>query len=88
MCNTSRFAPANDCLLFVLVKLAFLALISGTVWLDSFIPIFIFRKVNTVLLVQMLALKEVNKIQFCSKWGTEYTELRLKQKQTLLQWST
>ena len=31
---TARFAPANDCVLFVLLKLAFVALPSGTVWID------------------------------------------------------
>ena len=31
VCITARFAPANDCVLFVLEKLAFVALLSGTV---------------------------------------------------------
>ena len=31
---TARFAPANDCVLFVLLKLVFVALPSGTVWVD------------------------------------------------------
>ena len=32
--TTARFAPANDCVLFVLLKLTFVALPSGTVWVD------------------------------------------------------
>ena len=31
---TARFAPANDCVLFVLLKPVFVALPSGTVWAD------------------------------------------------------
>ena len=31
---TARFAPAKDCVLFVLLKLVFVALPSGTVWVD------------------------------------------------------
>ena len=31
---TARFAPANDCVLFVLLKPVFVALPSGTVWVD------------------------------------------------------
>ena len=43
---TSRFVPANDCVLFVLVFLAFEALHSGTVWLDGYSPVFVFGVVN------------------------------------------
>ena len=35
VCITSRFAPANDCVLFVLVKLAFVPLPAGTVSADQ-----------------------------------------------------
>ena len=35
-CITPRFAPANDCVVFVFTKLAFAALPSGTVWVDGF----------------------------------------------------
>ena len=31
---TARFAPANDCVLIVLLKLVFVAMPSGTVWVD------------------------------------------------------
>ena len=41
VCITARFAPANDWVSLVLVKLAFVAMLSGTVWVDSSSPIFI-----------------------------------------------
>ena len=47
--NTSRFVPTNDCVLFVLVKVAFLALHSGIVRVDGSSPIFIFGAVNKKL---------------------------------------
>ena len=31
---TARFTPANDCVLFVLLNLVFVALPSGIVWVD------------------------------------------------------
>ena len=31
---TAQFAPANDCLLFFLLKLVFVALASGTAWVE------------------------------------------------------
>ena len=46
VCITSRFAPANGCVLSVLVKLAFVALFSGTVWVDGSSSIFIFGAGN------------------------------------------
>ena len=42
VCITSHFIPANDCLVFVLVKLAFVALLSGAVWVEGSCPISIF----------------------------------------------
>ena len=39
-------APANDCVLFVQAKLAFEALLSGTVRMGNSSPIFIFGAVN------------------------------------------
>ena len=41
----SQFAPAMT-VLFVLVKLAFVTLLSGTVWVDSSKPVLIFEAVN------------------------------------------
>ena len=31
---TARFVPANDCVLFVRLKLVFVALAFGTIWVD------------------------------------------------------
>ena len=45
-CTTSRLVPTNDCLLFVHVKLVFVTLLSGTVWVDGSSPIFICRATN------------------------------------------
>ena len=45
-CITSQFELVNDCVLFVLVKVAFVALLSGAIWVDSSSPIFIFGAVN------------------------------------------
>ena len=35
---TSRFSPTNGSVLFVFAKLAFVALLSGKVWVDGFSP--------------------------------------------------
>ena len=34
---------ANECVLFILVKLAFVALLSGAVWVDGSSPVFIIK---------------------------------------------
>ena len=46
---TSSFPSANDCVLFALVKLAFVALLPGTVWVYGSSPIFNFRAVKTIM---------------------------------------
>ena len=42
----SQFVPGNDCELFVLVKLALVALFSGAVWVDGSSLIFIFGAIK------------------------------------------
>ena len=48
--GNSLSAPANDCVLFVQAKLAFEALLSGTVRMGNSSPIFIFGAVKQKLI--------------------------------------
>ena len=55
ICITSRFSPASDCILFVLVKIAFVALLSGTVCGEGSNPIFNFGAVCYIVIPKFIS---------------------------------